>query len=74
MINKKKLKGKYITYIDKECSFRTHKVIKIIGNVLTVKDAIGKKCRIKNGQLCRNGQKIKILGLQKKKEIEEIKW
>jgi len=74
MIHKDKLKGKYVTYIDKEASFRTHKVTNIVGRVLTVKDAYGTKRRIKDGMKCRNGNTIKILGRQKKKEIEEIKW
>lgn len=74
MIHKDKLKGKYITYIDKEASFRTHKVTKITGRVLTVMDATGQKWRIKDGMRCRNGNTIKILGRQLKNKIEEIQW
>ena len=73
MIHKSKLKGKYISYYQKENkndpgSLRTHKVIKIDGNTLTVKDANGVKRRI-------NPSTTSILGRQHRKSgIEEIDW
>lgn len=63
MIEKSDLKGKYITFIDKDGKFRTNKVIKIIGNTLTVKDAIGRRRRIKMD---------KVIGRQTPKKLEEI--
>ena len=66
-MHKDDLKGKYITYIDNNSSYRTHKVTKISGLTLTVKDALGKKMRI-------HPKKNKILGRQLKNKIEEIQW
>lgn len=66
-IHKDQLKGKYVTYIDKQQAFRTHKVIKINGKTLTVIDAVGTRTRI-------HPDKNKILGRQLKKKIEEIIW
>lgn len=66
-MNKSKLKGKYVTYIDKNQSWRTHKVTKINGNTLTVKDATGVKTRI-------HPNTHKIFGRQLKNKIEEIEW
>jgi len=67
MIHKDKLKGKYITYLDKNKSYRTHKVIKINGNTLTVKDVLGTRSRV-------HPDKNKIIGRQLKNSIEEIEW
>lgn len=66
-MNKDKLKGKFVTYIDKDSSYRTHKVIKITGKTLTVEDALGVKHRI-------HPDKLRILGRQRKKELEDIEW
>jgi len=67
MIPKDKLKGKHVTYIDKQGKFRTHKVIKVTGKTLTVKDVLGVRHRI-------HPTKTKIFGVQRKKIIEEILW
>lgn len=67
MISKNELKGKYITYLWNG-SYRTHKVIKITGNTLTVKDAVGTKHRI-------HPKTNKIFGRQyPKRGLEKIKW
>lgn len=67
MINYNKLKGKFITYLDKNKSWRTHKVIKITGKTLTVKDTLGIKHRV-------HPDKTTIFGRQLKNKIEEITW
>lgn len=66
-ISKDKLKGKYVTFIDKQQAFRTQKVVRVEGRTLTVKDAVGTKTRI-------HPSKNKILGRQLKRKIEEIEW
>ena len=66
-MHKDKLKGKYITFIDKQGKYRTQKVTKITGLMLTVQDCLGEKCRI-------HPKKNKILGRQLKKLLEEIEW
>lgn len=66
MISKNELKGKYVTYRDKNGATRTNKVIKIVGNTLTVKDAVDVKRRIK---------KEDVFGrCFRKRGLEEIKW
>ena len=67
MVHKDQLKGKYVTYLDKDSKYRTHKVTKVTGLTLTVKDALGVKHRI-------HPKKDKIFGRQLKKTIEEIEW
>jgi len=67
MIPKDKLKGKHITYLDKNGQYRTHKVVRVTGKTLTVMDVLGVRHRI-------HPDKFKILGRQTKKEIEEIVW
>jgi len=67
MIEKDKLKGKYITYLDKDGKYRTNKVVKITGNTLTVKNVLGERTRI-------HPDKIHIFGVQHKKDIEGITW
>jgi len=67
MIPKDKLKGNYITFRDNDGKYRTQKVVKIVGNTITVKDAVGIRKRI-------HPDKIKIFGVQYKKKIEEIEW
>ena len=66
-IHKDQLKGKYITFIDKQGKYRTQKVTKITGLMLTVQDCLGEKCRI-------HPKKNKILGRQMKREIIPIEW
>jgi hypothetical protein len=67
MINKDNLKGKYVTYLDKNGQYRSHKVVKIAGLTLTVQNVLGERHRI-------HPKKNKIFGRQKKKELEEIDW
>jgi hypothetical protein len=67
MIDKDKLKGKYVTYLDKNGKYRTHKVVRVTGRTLTVKDVLDVKHRI-------HPNKFKIFGVQRKKEIEGIVW
>jgi hypothetical protein len=64
-INKLDLKGKYVSYTDKDWKFRTHKVVRITGNTLTVKDILGKRTRV---------HKDKIIGRQLKKKVQSIEW
>jgi hypothetical protein len=66
MIHKSKLKGKYVSYRDKDGKHRLGKVVKITGNYLTVKDAVGIRRRI---------YKDRVQGRQfRKKGLEEIQW
>ena len=67
MIPKDKLKGKFVTYLDRDNKYRTHKVVKVTGKTLTVKDALGIKYRI-------HPKKNKIFGRQLKNKLEEIEW
>lgn len=67
VIHKNKLKGHFVTYLDRNGQYRTHKCIKVTGKMLTVKDALDVKHRI-------HPDKFKIFGRQRKKEIEEIVW
>jgi len=66
MIHKNKLKGKYVQYRDGQGATRTNKVVKITGNILTVKDVVGVRRRIKKD--CVFGRCFPRRGL------EEIKW
>ena len=66
MINKDDLMGKYVTYRDKNGATRTNKVVKITGNTVTVKDAVGIRRRIDSD---------KVFGrCFPKRGMEEIKW
>lgn len=66
MIEKKRLKGKYITYLDKDLKWRTEKVVKIRGNYLTVINANKVKHRV---------YKDRVIGRQlPKRGLEEIIW
>ena len=62
MINKNDLKGKYIRYTDKDGKTRTDRVVKIVGNVLTVKNAVGIKCRVPKSQVI--GREYRRRGLE----------
>ena len=66
-IDKSKLKGKYVTYLDKDGKYRTNKVIKITGNTLTITNALGEKHRI-------HPDKNKIFGRQLKNKLVDIIW
>ena len=66
MISKNSLKGKYIDYLDRDQKFRSEKVVRITGNVLTVVNAVGRRARVK---------KDMVLGRRfRKKGLEEIEW
>ena len=67
LINKRKLRGKHITFIDKDGKMRSEKVVRITGNTLTVKNKVNRKMRI-------HPDKNKILGRQLKNKIQEIEW
>lgn len=67
MIPKDKLKGKFVTYLDKQSKYRTHKVTKVTGKTLTVKNVLGERHRI-------HPKDFKIFGVQYKKKIEGIQW
>lgn len=67
MIKKTELIGKYVSYI-LNGSYRTHKVVRVSGNTLTVMDAVGVKHRI-------HPKTTKILGRQfPKRGLEPIEW
>ena len=66
-IHKGKLKGCFVTYLDRDSKYRTHKVVKVTGKTLTVKDALGVRHRI-------HPKNFKIFGVQYKKKIEAIQW
>ena len=66
-MNKDKLKGCFVTYLDKDGKYRSHKVVKVTGLTLTVKDCLGVRHRI-------HPKKNKIFGRQLKKTMEEIEW
>ena len=74
MIAKDKLKGKYVTFLDKHAKFRTQKVVKINGLMLTVIDAVGTRTRIHPDKTKNKRYGVKIFGRQLKKKVEEIKW
>lgn len=66
MIGKKQLKGKYVTYTDRDGKWRTERVIRIVGNYLTVMNVLKVKHRI---------YKDRVLGRQfRKRGLEMIKW
>jgi len=66
MIDKNDLKGKYVTFVDKNGAWRTQKVVKITGNFLTVINAVKVKKRV---------HLKRIIGRQfPKRGIEKINW
>ena len=67
MIPKDNLKGKFVTYLDKQGKYRTHKVVKINGLTLTVKNVLNERTRI-------HPKKNLIFGRQMKHEIISIDW
>jgi len=67
MIHKDKLKGHFVTYLDKDGKYRSHKVIKVTGKTLTVQDILGVRHRI-------HPKTTLIFGRQLKKEIIPIEW
>ncbi len=66
MISKEDLKGKYVTYRDKNGATRTNKVVKIVGNTVTVKDVVGVKRRVSHDRV--------IARCFPKRGTEEIEW
>ena len=66
-MHKDQLKGKFVTYLDKQSKYRTHKVIKVTGLTLTVKNALGERHRI-------HPKTTLIFGRQMKHEIIPIEW
>jgi len=66
MIHKDQLKNKYVRYRDKDGKIRTERVIKIVGNYLTVRNCVGVKHRIYKNRI--------IAREYRKKGLEEIKW
>lgn len=73
MIHKTELKGKHVTYIDAHEKTRTEKVIRILGNYITVQHR--KKI---NGKLYKFPRhriyKDRVLGCQRKNKLEMICW
>ena len=67
MIAKDNLKGKFITYLDRQGKYRTHKVTKVSGLTLTVKNCLGERHRI-------HPKHNLIFGRQMKHEIIPIDW
>ena len=66
MICKNELKGKYVRYVDKDGKTRTEKVVRIAGNYLTMKNAVGVKHRV---------HKDRIRAREfRKRGLEEIEW
>ena len=66
MIEKNDLKGKFITFVDREGKWRTQRVVNVTGNYLTVVNAVKVKRRI---------YKDRVIGRQfRKRGIEEIRW
>lgn len=74
MISKNDLKGKYVTFIDKNGARRTQRVIRVNGNYLTVRHIItinGKTMKFKKHRM----YKDKVIGRQRpKRDLEEIRW
>lgn len=66
-MKKDDLKGKHVTFLDRDSKFRTEKVVAIHGKTLTVKNKLGRRLRI-------HPDKNKIFGRQFKNKIEEIEW
>lgn len=74
-MKKNNLKGKYIVYFDEDSKQRTEKVVKITGQTLTVKNAVGRHKRINPNWLTRNNRKRFIInGVLVRKKIETIEW
>jgi len=67
IISKDNLKGKFITYLDRRGKYRTHKVTKVSGLTLTVKNCLGERHRI-------HPKHNLIFGRQMKHEIIPIQW
>ena len=79
MFPKDKLDGNYVLYRDADGKFRTERVIRIVGNTLTVKNTLGERTRIWEGKKSiRTGVAIHIFGrvtpTSKTDEAEEIEW
>jgi len=73
MIDKKDLKGKFVSYKDKEGKFRTERVVKVYSSHVTVRHIIKIKKVWKFPKT--RVHKDKVLGRQlRKKGLETIKW
>ncbi len=64
-MHKDKLKGKWMSYMFN--GQREGKVIRINGNTLTVKNAIGERKRI-------HPKKLRIIGVYFRHKLEDIEW
>jgi len=82
-MQKNKLKGKYVMFIDRQGKYRVEKVVKTTGNTLTLKNAYNEKHRIHSTKVYGDRTKNKILGVVIKRKIrlrtmheylEEIEW
>ena len=66
MIEKDNLLGKFVTYVDRDGKTRTNKVVRIVGNTLTVQNVVKTRHRV-----CKD----RVLGRQfRRRGLEEIKW
>lgn len=79
MYPKDELVGKYVEYRDTDGKFRIEKVVKVIGNKLTVMNGIKERHRIWEGKSSlKTGLKIHIFGRVTPKtktyDAEPIEW
>lgn len=66
MIHKSELKGKYVSYLDKDGKNRIEKVVAITGNTLTMQNVLKRRRRV---------EKDAVIGRQMpKKGLEPIDW
>jgi len=65
MIPKQELKRKYVSYLDSDGKQRIEKVIRVTGNILTVRNVIGRRRRVKH---------TRVLGRMIRNKLEEIQW
>jgi len=65
MIPKHELKGRFVSYLDPDGKQRTEKVIRVTGNILTVRNVIGRRRRVKH---------TRVLGRMIRNKLEEIQW
>ena len=73
MISKTDLKGKYISYVDKDGKFRTERVVKVYSSHVTVRHIIKIKKVWKFPKT--RVHKSRVLGVQfRKSGLEIIKW
>jgi len=73
MISKKQLKGKHVTYRDRDGKFRTERVVRVAGNYLTVRTTrkIKRLWKFPKRRIYKN----QVLGHQRRKlGLEPINW